>query len=71
MVEGLIAEDDKVVLRVTTQATQTGEFLGIAPTGRHVRFTGIVIYRLRDGKIAESWGEMDFARLWRQLTSAP
>jgi predicted ester cyclase len=26
-----------------------------------------VIYRIRDGKIAESWGELDVLRLMRQL----
>jgi predicted ester cyclase len=31
--------------------------------------TGIVIYQFRGGRIAESWGELDFAGLWRQLTA--
>jgi predicted ester cyclase len=26
-----------------------------------------VIYRIRNGKIAESWGEIDFLRLIREL----
>jgi len=71
MQSDLIAEGDKVVLRVTTKATHIGEFMSIVPTVKHVQFTGNVIYRIRDGRIAESWGEMDFAGLWRQLTSAP
>jgi predicted ester cyclase len=36
-----------------------------------VVFAGIVIYRFKDGKIAESWGELDFAGLWRQLSQTP
>jgi predicted ester cyclase len=70
-VEDLWGEGDKVVLRVTTRATHCGEFNGIAATGRPVVFAGIVIYRCRDGRIAESWGELDFAGLWRQLSQAP
>jgi predicted ester cyclase len=34
-----------------------------------VAFTGIVIYRLENGKIVESWAEIDFSGLWRQLTT--
>jgi predicted ester cyclase len=69
MVEDLFAAGDRVVLRLTTHATHRGEFNGIAATGRPVVFTALVIYRFRDGKIAESWGEIDFAGLWRQLNA--
>jgi predicted ester cyclase len=66
-IEDLIAEGDRVVLRVVSSGTHRGEFVGIAATGRRVTNTGIVIYRIADGKIAESWAEMDFMRLIRQL----
>lgn len=67
-VEDLIAENDRVVLRVTTRGTHRKEFYGIAPTNRKVEFTGIVIYRIQDGKIVECWDEIDFARLCKQIT---
>jgi predicted ester cyclase len=66
-IDDLIAAGDRVVLRTTTRATHRGEFQGVPRTDRQVEFTGLVIYRLRDGKIAESWGEIDFLRLIRQL----
>lgn len=66
-IDDLIAEDNRVALRTTTRATHRGEFQGVARTDRRVEFTGLVIYRLEDGKIAESWGEIDFLRLMRQL----
>jgi predicted ester cyclase len=65
----LLAEGDRVVLRVTCRGTHRGEFQGIGPTHRSIEFTGIVIYRVAGGKIAESWGELDFLRLMRQLRS--
>jgi predicted ester cyclase len=34
---------------------------------RGVEFTALVMYRIRDGRIAESWGEIDFLRLLHQL----
>src|SRR5690348_12229104 len=47
----LIAEGDRVVGRFTIDATHTGNFLGIPPTGRTIRISGIDIVRIRDGQI--------------------
>src|ERR1700733_5918182 len=68
-VEDLLAVGDKVVLRVKTSATHSGEFHGVKPTDRQVTLTGIVIYRIVDGRIAESWGELDLMGLFGQLRS--
>jgi predicted ester cyclase len=69
-VDDLIAEGDRVVLRTTARATHRGDFEGIAPTNRSVEFTALVVYRIQDGKIVESWGEIDFLRLIRELRRA-
>lgn len=66
-INDLIAEGDRVVLRTTARATHQGRFEGLDPTGRFVEFTGLVVYRIADGRIAESWGEIDFLRLIREL----
>jgi len=66
-IDDLIAEGDRVVLRTSAQVTHRGPFQGIEPTGRSVKFTGLVIYRIKDGRIAESWGEIDFVRLISEL----
>ena len=66
-IDDLIAEGDRVVLRTTARATHQGEFEGIPRTGRVVEFTGLVAYRIAGDKIAESWGEIDFLRLIREL----
>ena len=68
--DDLIAEGDKVVLRTTARATHRGRYEGIDPTGRSVEFTGLVVYRIQKSKIAESWGEIDFLRLIRELQTA-
>ena len=41
-----VAENDKVVTRWTVQGTQQGEYLGIAPTGKRVKFSGMDIFRV-------------------------
>lgn len=47
-IEDVIAEGDKVVVRNTWRATASG-------TGRKIQFSGIVIWRIVDGKLAERW----------------
>jgi len=66
-IDDLIAEGDRVVLRTTARATHRGNFEGIASTDRSVEFTELVVYRIHHGRIAESWGEIDFLRLIREL----
>lgn len=66
-VHDLLAEGDRVVLRVETSAIHSGDFYGIAPTRRRVSFGGIVIYRIEGRRIAESWAEMDFGAVMQQL----
>jgi predicted ester cyclase len=56
-------------MRITTQARHTGDFRGIPATGRPMSFTALVLYRFRDGRICESWTELDLAGLLAQLTA--
>src|SRR5215213_2462979 len=58
-VEAVITEGDLVVIRYRATGTQTGEFQGYAPTGKSVTWTGINIYRIECGRIAEIWSEVD------------
>jgi predicted ester cyclase len=66
-----LAEGDKVVVRYTVEGTQQGELLGVLPTGKHFRISGICIYRLAEGKIAEQWEQMDMLGLMQQLGVIP
>lgn len=54
-IHDLIAEGDRVALRVSAEATHGAPFRGIPDTGRVVAMTQTVIYRMRDGLIAERW----------------
>ena len=67
----LIAEEDKVVARWGLQGIHQAEFMGVAPTQRAVKVTGIVIYRLAVQKIVEYWGNFDTLGLMRQLGVMP
>ena len=52
-------------------STQQGEFLGIAPTGRHVTVGLIDIMRLVDGKVVEHWNIGDDLSMLQQLGVIP
>jgi len=70
-VEQAITEDDLVVLRWTATGTQEGEFQGRPPTGREATWTGIAIFRVECGRIAEIWREADALGRLRQLGAMP
>lgn len=63
----IIAEEDILTFRFTAEATHQGEFMGIAPTGKKVKFSGIVIHRVENGRFAESWNEIDLLGIRAQL----
>jgi steroid delta-isomerase-like uncharacterized protein len=70
-IQDVVAEGDRVVLRVTAGGTHEGEFQGMAPTGKTVEITGMGIVRVENGKIAESWWEFDAIGLMQQLGAIP
>lgn len=71
IIEDLIAQQDKVAARWRARATHRGEYAGIPPTGREVVFTGISVYRIEGGRIAESWTVEDELGLMRQIGAVP
>jgi C-1 hydroxylase len=52
-IEDIIAEEDKVWVRLTYTGTHTGEFLGLAPTGNKITVAAVAIYRVVNGKLVE------------------
>lgn len=66
-VEDVIAEGDLVVLRATLRGTHSGDFGGIAPTGRRIEVADVDIFRVRDGKIVEIWAGPDRFAMMQQL----
>jgi len=70
-IEDIFAEGDKVVSRFTFTGTHKSEFMGIPPTEKQVKGTGIVINRFADGKIVEDWESLDFLGFMQQLTAPP
>ena len=70
-IDDLIAEGDQVAARLTTAATQTGEFMGMSPSGKRYEIEEIHWFRLRDGKVVEHWHQFDQMGLMKQLGAKP
>lgn len=72
LIEEMIAEGDKVVVRTREGGTLTGEgFMGIPPTGKKHEIMEIHIFRVEAGKITEHWSTADELDMLRQLAVIP
>ena len=70
-IEDMLAEDDRVAVRLTSSATQTGEFMGLPPSGHRYEIPEIHILRIRDGQVTEHWHQLDLLGMRRQLEATP
>ena len=73
LTDELIAEGDRVVSLWEAEGTHTGPAwelpIGVLPesSGKTMRYTGITVYHVRDGKITEEYGEGDYLGVMQQL----
>jgi steroid delta-isomerase-like uncharacterized protein len=65
--DDLFAAGDRVVQRYTATGTQRGQLGDLPPSGRAATWTGINIFRIACGRIAEVWSEVDAVGRRRQL----
>lgn len=76
-IEEMVAEGDRVAVRVTTRGTNSGPLVGLTafgrlerpvpPTGKTVSGTGMNFFRVSDGKIVSFASELDQLGLLLQL----
>jgi steroid delta-isomerase-like uncharacterized protein len=70
-IDAIIAGGDLVAARLTGRGTNTGEFLGLPPTGKIVTITATGFFRIEGSKIAENWMNLDALGLMQQLGTIP
>ncbi len=70
-IDDMIAEGDRVAVRLTAHAVQSGEFMGMPASGKAYTIPEVHIFRVHDGKIAEHWGQADLLGMMRQLGALP
>ncbi len=69
IVEEIIAQGEKVLVRMVVKGTHKGMFFGNLPTGNSIDVTLYRQYRVVDGKIVEHRGWIDMVTMWRQIKS--
>jgi len=65
----MIAEEDRVAVRIRVRFRHTGEWLGISPTGKELTAHAVDIFRIAGGKIVEKWwtGDAGWGQLFEEL----
>ncbi len=69
--EHVTAEGDKVGGNWSFSGTNTGSFLGLAPTGKKVTVQAAGIFRVVDSKLTDNWVNLDGMGMMQQLGLAP
>ena len=70
-IQDIMAEDDKVMVRILLEGTHAGSGLGVPPSGRKIRVAGIVVIRISKGQLVEGWNSWDQLGLLRQIGALP
>jgi predicted ester cyclase len=68
----MVGEHDLVAVSLTSSATPTGEFMGVADAGGK-RYTSseMHFFRIAEGRVVEHWHAHDTLGIMRQLGGAP
>ncbi len=66
-VDDMVAQGDRVATRLRISAVHSGEYDGIAATGKRVMLHGMAIDRIEGGMIAEGWEISDAHDLRNQI----
>ena len=65
--EEVVAEGDRIAMRITASGTHEGEFMGIEPTGEEMEVSVMTFQRIEDGKAVEEWQIVDTLGMLQQL----
>ena len=66
-IEDVVAEGDKVLVRLRVKGMHGGDLMGIPATGRPIDIAVMDLFVIHDGKLVEHWALLDNLGLLRQL----
>jgi uncharacterized protein YbjT (DUF2867 family)/predicted ester cyclase len=70
-IEEILAEGDMVGVRGVMTLVHSTAWLGVEPTGKELRWNGLSMFRLKDGKIVERYFNSDSLYILEQLGHWP
>jgi predicted ester cyclase len=69
-IDMIVADEKQVAARFTQSGTHSGaDLMGMKPSNKKATWTEIGVLRIQDGKIVESWYEVDMLSMINQLTA--
>lgn len=66
-IEDVIAQGDRVLMRVVYHGTHKGVYEDVQPTLKKISVSGLELFLLMDGKIVHHWHEMDHLEILKQI----
>ena len=70
-IEHQVAEGDTVATRATLSGTHLGAFMGVAPTGKHLTWSVLLMDQIVDGRIVLHHANADWLSVLIQLGVIP
>jgi predicted SnoaL-like aldol condensation-catalyzing enzyme len=70
LIDDVVAEDDKVMIKIKMQMKHIGVWRNIEPTNFDITTIGYRYYKLKDNKIVEHWALIDGNSIENQLKEA-
>jgi steroid delta-isomerase-like uncharacterized protein len=70
-IEDMVAEGDKVSVRLRSEGIQAGDFMGVPAAGKSYSIEEQHIFRVVDGKVVEHWHVADLLSMMRQIGAMP
>ncbi len=70
-IEDVIAEGDRVLVRLRFQGRHTGDLMGLPASGRTVDIAVMDLFRIVDGRLVEHWALLDTLGLLKQVGALP
>lgn len=70
IIDDLVCEEDKVMLKIRMQLKHIGVWRDIGPTHCEISVVGYRYYKLKDGRIIEHWALLDGNAIENQIKAA-
>lgn len=70
-IDKVVTDTDHVAIRSHVTGTHLGTYRGIPPTGRRIAQSQLHMFRIDDGRIGETWQEIDGLGIMQQLGVFP
>ena len=64
-------DGDRIIYLYEVTGTHQGELMGVPGTGLELRFTGMEMNRVANGKLAETWNYVDLMSVLGQIGALP